>query len=293
MLETRSRADAHFRVAIDTLATLGHAAASVLQNPQLDSLSGQLVVSGDMQGSLRRFTLNGSATGTQLAGFGVHAGHLQTSFSWTGAPNLATPITATMHADSVSAHGQLLDTIDAHGSFHRPTADLALRVRRGAHQTLALAATVQLNPSDIEIHYDSVVAVIDSAGVHSTEPGIVRWSSQGLGLQHVRLQSFPELGRLTIDGSIPIGAPASAPMLVELTLDSVSAATVRSFLGSAPIGRGTMALHASVAGTAGAPAMTGTVDLAGCCGERSTASRCQRALPIRHTNAQRARRAAS
>ena len=248
-----------YSLSVDSIATVARIlAVSDATRAHLDSLTGRLAATGDVRGAAQRFDLSGALSAFALTGFGATIDSLDGSFTWAGGPSLSAPILATVHAAGVSARHIPFDTVDARLAFSRPAGDLTFDVRRARGERYAGSAHVTLDSNETTIRYDSVFAQIDSATIRSEHPGTVRWGPAGLGLEDVALRAMPGNGRVRIDGTLPLGAPAHTPAHIALAVDSLPIETAAT-LAEHPIGpRGTVSARATLGGTAEHPTVTGS-----------------------------------
>ncbi len=250
-----------YRVAIDSLGPVARLLVAGDTSLHLDSLAGSAAATGTVRGAARRFDLDAAFSGTRLSGFGTHIAGLAGSVTWTGAPGPTAQIVATIHADSTVLRHAVLDTIDAHVAFQKPSGAVTLRATRGPHQELALGATVTLAPAATEIRYDSLRIRVDTTTVRSAHPGVVRWGREGLALDGIDLRATPGAARITVDGTFPFKASPGTPIRLALTMDSVSLETIAALGGPASVVNGTLALRATAAGTLGRPVLHGSAEL--------------------------------
>jgi hypothetical protein len=260
-LGLRSNVDGRltYRLAVDSIATVARVLAmSDTMRAHLDSLTGRLVATGDVRGSAHHFDLSGALSAFALAGFGASVDSLEGSFTWAGGPSRDASILATVHAVGVSARHIPFDTVNVRLALSRPTGDLTFDVRRTQGQEYAGAAHIMLDSAETSVRYDSLFARIDSATIRSEQPGTVTWGATGLGLEDVALRAAPGNGRIRVDGTLPLGAPAATPVHIALVIDSLPIETAAT-LAQHPVGpRGTVSLQATLAGTAGHPTVSGS-----------------------------------
>lgn len=219
-------------------------------------VAGALSAKGTIVGSLDRFTLNGTLTGTGIVARGNAARHLQATYSWVDAKTANAKIDVALTADTVSAYGFAFDSVAADLSYAKPSGTVSVRITQGRERDYALRGDFTLDNARNELRLADVTLRFDTTTWRTTHPAAIRWGGRGVEVVNLELRSGPTQ-RLYANGILPTSGPAN----FELAVTNFNVANIADLLQSDLQATGIVSFDARVKGTAESPSVAGTLSL--------------------------------
>ena len=220
------------------------------------ALVGAIRASGTITGSMSRFSLQGTASGTGLVVRGNAARHVAATYRWENARTAQSKLTVALSGDTISAFGFAFDSLAADLSYLKPGGTLSVRIRQGDQRDYALQGDFVLHSTHNEVHLANVALRFDSTTWRATHPSTIRWGSSGIQVVNVELRSGPGQ-RIYANGLLPTEGRANFDLAVEnFALENV-AELLQSDLPLA----GRVSFNAHVEGVATDPRVSGKLDL--------------------------------
>jgi translocation and assembly module TamB len=218
-------------------------------------IAGSLKADGTIAGSVTRFSLDGTASGTGLTLMGYTARHLATTYKWTDAPSKSGAIGAKLRADSVIAYGFAFDSLAGDLGYTAPNGTLSLRVRQGARRDYALNGDFTLDTVRNELRLADVALRFDSTTWKSTHQSAIRFGASGVEVANLELSSGNGR-RIYANGLLPTKGEAN----FDLQVTNFAVENIAELLQSDLPVTGRLSLDAHVAGTGDNPSINGKAD---------------------------------
>lgn len=219
-----------------------------------DSLAGALRANGTLRGGLGGFDAEGRATGTGLLVMGNAAQRLRLQYSVKGALTPEAAIDATANADSVSAAGFALDSLETQLTYRKPGGTARVAVFQDNDRDYLVRADYAIYTDRRELLFNQLRMRFDSTTWTSTHPGALRWGQPGIEIDSLEIRN-PSNGRVFVDGRLP--TEGAANLRVEVANFQVG--DLLGLLQSDVPGRGLLTLNSTVTGTGAAPLLSGDV----------------------------------
>ena len=219
-------------------------------------VAGSVSAKGTIVGSLDRFTLEGTLSGTGIVARGNAARHLQATYRWVDARTANAKMTVALAADTVSAYGFAFDSVSADLSYAKPNGTVAVRVRQGSERDYALRGDFTLDNARNELRLADVTLRFDTTTWQTTHPAAIRWGGRGIEVVNLELRSGPKQ-RIYANGLLPTSGPAN----FELAVTNFNVANIADLLQSDIQATGIVSFDAHVQGTAESPRVNGTLSL--------------------------------
>jgi len=219
-------------------------------------VAGSLNAKGTIVGSLDRFTLEGTLSGTGIVARGNAARHLQATYSWVDARTANAKMNVALTADTVSAYGFAFDSVTADLSYAKPSGTVAVRIRQGSERDYGLRGDFTLDNARNELRLSDVTLRFDTTTWRTTHPAAIRWGGRGIEVVNLELRSGPTQ-RLYANGTLPTSGPAD----FELAVTNFNVANIADLLQSDLQVTGIVSFDAHVKGTAESPRVNGTLSL--------------------------------
>ena len=219
-------------------------------------LAGSVRATGTITGSVRRFSLQGTATGTGLIVRGNAARQVAATYSWENARTVQSKLTVALAGDTISAFGFAFDSLAGDLSYLKPGGSLALRIRQGGERDYAVRGDFVLHPQHNEIHLEDVTLRFDTTSWRTTRPATVRWGGRGIEVVNLELRSGPGQ-RIYANGLLPTEGRAN----FDLAVENFALENIAELLQSDLPLTGRVSLDAHVEGTAADPRVRGKLDL--------------------------------
>jgi translocation and assembly module TamB len=219
-------------------------------------LAGSVRAAGTISGSVSRFSLQGTASGTGLIVRGNSARHLAATYGWENARTAQSKLNLALAGDTISAFGFYFDSLAGGVSYLKPGGTVSLRIRQGSQRDYALQGDYVLHPEHNEIHLSDVALRFDTTSWRTTHPSTVRWGGRGIEVVNLELRSGPTQ-RIYANGLLPTQGRANFDLEVQNFAVENVAELLQSDLGVT----GRVSLTAHVEGTATDPRVNGKLDL--------------------------------
>ena len=220
-------------------------------------LAGSLRANGTITGSISRFSLKGTASGTGLIVQGNSVRHLALVYDWADARTKRSKVTTTLRADTVSAYGFAFDSLAGDLSYTAPNGTLALRVKQGTVRDYALNGDFTVDKDRNELRLADIALRFDSTTWKSTHASTIRFGTAGIEVLKLELTSGPGR-RIYANGLLPTKGVAN----FDLQVSDFAVENVAELLQSDLPVTGRLNLDAHVSGTSADPAVSGKIDFA-------------------------------
>lgn len=218
-------------------------------------VSGSLRASGTVTGSVDRFTLQGTASGSGLIVRGNAAQHVEAAYSWVDARTARSRLSVDLRGDTLSAFGFAFDSLAAQLSYTAPRGTVALRVRQAQERDYSLRGDFTVDRARSELRLADVLLRFDSTLWRSPHPATLRFGSAGVEVVNFELLSGPGR-RIYANGLLPTKGRAN----FDLEVTDFAVENVAELLQSDLAVTGRLTLDAHVSGTAADPSIRGRVD---------------------------------
>ncbi len=219
------------------------------------ALAGSIRAAGTISGSLARFSLRGTASGTGLQVRGNSARHVAATYSWTDARTNRAGLAVQLAGDTISAFGFRFDSLASDLSYLKPSGTVAFRINQGNRRDYALRGDFTLDNARNELRLADVTLNFDTTTWRTTRPSTIRWGGSGVEVVNLELRSGAT-SRIFANGLLPTKGVADFRLSVtDLEVESI-ADVLQSDL--ALTGRAT--LDARVSGTGEDPSVSGKLD---------------------------------
>jgi translocation and assembly module TamB len=219
-------------------------------------IAGSLRAAGTITGSVSRFSLQGSATGTGLIARGNTARHLSASYLWSDARTARSTMSVSLTGDTVSAFGFAFDSVAGDLSYAKPNGTVSVRVRQGGERDYSLRGDVTLDKARNELRIADAQLRFDTTTWRTTHPAAVHWGTRGIEVVNLELRSGPER-RIYANGLLPTAGRAN----FDLAVTNFEIEEIADLLQSDVPLSGNLTLDAHVQGTATDPRANGRLDL--------------------------------
>ena len=219
-------------------------------------VAGSLSASGTITGSVSRFSLTGSATGSGLIVRGNSARHVAATYSWTDARTAQSKMSVAFSGDTISAYGFAFDSLAGQLSYLKPGGTVALYIRQGNERDYSLRGEFTLDKARNELRLADMSLRFDSTTWHTPHPAAVRWGGAGIEVVNFELLSDPNR-RIYANGLLPTSGRAN----FDLAVANFDIEEIADLLQSDLAVAGNLTLDAHVQGTATNPQASGRLDL--------------------------------
>jgi translocation and assembly module TamB len=219
-------------------------------------LAGSVRANGTITGSVSRFSLLGTATGTGLIVRGNSARHVTVSYGWENARTAQSKVNVALAGDTISAFGFAFDSLAGDLSYLKPGGTISLRVRQNDQRDYALRGDFTLDRERNVLNLADVTLRFDTTSWRTTHPATVRWGGRGVEVVNLELRSGPGQ-RIFANGLLPTQGRAN----FDLEVENFAVENVAELLQSDLALAGRVSLAAHVEGTADDPRVNGKLDL--------------------------------
>jgi translocation and assembly module TamB len=222
-----------------------------------DSLAGAIRAAGTLVGGLGGFDTKGTATATGLVVLGNTVQRARTSFEVKGAltPQMAASVVA--NADSISAGGFALDSVETRATYSKPGGTAQVSIYQNTQRDYSVRADYAIFPDRNEVRLNAMGLRFDTTRWASTRPGVVRWGQPGLDLDSIELRNRTN-GRVFVDGRLPTKGTVDLRAVVE----NFEVGDLMGLLQSDVQARGLLSVNTTLAGTMAAPVIRGDAGVA-------------------------------
>jgi translocation and assembly module TamB len=219
-------------------------------------VAGSVSAKGTIVGSIDRFTLEGTLSGSGIVARGNAARHVEATYSWVDAKTAHAKMNVALTADTVSLYGFAFDSVSGDLSYAKPNGTVAIRIRQGSERDYALRGDFTLDNARNELRLADVTLRFDTTTWQTTHPAAIRWGGRGIEVVNLELRSGPTQ-RLYANGLLPTSGPAN----FELAVTNFNVANIADLLQSDLQATGIVSFDAHVQGTAESPRVRGTLSL--------------------------------
>lgn len=220
-----------------------------------EMLAGTLSAKGTVTGSLTKFSLEGTADGSNLIVQGNTANRIAMTYSWVDALTKSSKVEAQLRADTVTAYGFAFDSLAADLGYAAPNGTLAFRVRQGSLRDYSLNGEFTLDRARNEIRLADVKLRFDSTTWASTHTSTIHFGESGVEVVNLELVSGPGR-RIYANGLLPTNGTAN----FDLEVTDFAVENVAELLQSDLPIAGRLNLDAHVTGSAEDPRIAGKLD---------------------------------
>ncbi len=221
-----------------------------------DVLAGSLRAAGTITGSVSRFSLQGTASGTGLVVRGNAARHVNATYNLQDVRTAQTKMSVTLSGDTISAFGFAFDSLASDVSYLRPNGTVAVRIRQNDARDYAVEGDFTVHPTHNEVHLRDIALRFDTTTWRTTHPAAIRWGSSGIEVVKLELRSGPTQ-RIYANGLLPTAGRAN----FDLSVTDFGVENVADLLQSDLAVTGRLSLDAHVQGTSADPEIRGAVGL--------------------------------
>lgn len=219
-------------------------------------LAGSLRAAGTITGSIDRFSLHGTASGTGLIVRGNAARHVSATYAWENARTSQSKMSVALAGDTISAFGFAFDSLAGDLSYLKPNGTVSLRIRQGDQRDYALSGDFTLDKERNVLRLADMALRFDTTTWRSTHPATVRWGGRGVEVVNLELTSGPGQ-RIYANGLLPTEGTAN----FDLQVENFAVENIAELLQSDLQVTGRASLEAHVEGTAADPKVRGRLDL--------------------------------
>ncbi|MES2522108.1 MAG: translocation/assembly module TamB domain-containing protein [Gemmatimonadota bacterium] len=226
-----------------------------------DSLAGAIRARGTLTGGLGGFDTKGEATATGIVAQGSAVQRARATWEWLGALTPEAALSVTANADSVSAAGFALDSVEARGTYRKPGEEAGgtarVAVFQNSNRDYAIRADYSISTERNEARFNEMRMRFDSTRWASTGPGAVRWGQPGIEIDSIDLRNSAN-GRVFLDGRLPTEGAANLRMIIE----NFQVGDLLGLLQSDVQARGLLSINTNLEGTTAAPTIRGAAGIA-------------------------------
>ena len=221
-----------------------------------DSLAGSGLLQGTLRGSIAAFDLEGTLRAAGIVALGNTVQKVQAQYKWTGAMTDDALMDVTAVADSVSAAGFQLDSVNLKGTYKTPGGNARVSVFQNSARDYSLNAAYAVYPDRNEVRFDDLQFRFDSTRWVSTRPGSLLWGQPGIEIETLDLTNG-QGGKIFADGKVPSEGTAN----LALKIDNFEVGDLMGLLQSDLILRGLFSTDTKITGTSAAPVIVGTASV--------------------------------
>jgi translocation and assembly module TamB len=222
-----------------------------------DSLAGAIRANGTLVGGLGGFSTKGTATATGLVVLGNTVQRARTSFDVNGALTPGMAASVVLNADSISAAGFALDSVETRATYSKPGGTAQVSIFQNTQRDYSVGANYAIYPDRNEVQLNAMGLRFDTTRWVSTRPGAVRWGQPGLDVDSIELRNG-STGRVFVDGRLPTNGAVN----MRLAIDNFEVGDLMGLLQSDVQARGLLSVNTTVAGTMAAPRIRGDAGVA-------------------------------
>ena len=221
-----------------------------------DSLAGSGLLQGTVKGSIAVFDLEGTLRAAGIVALGNTVRKVQAQYKWTRALTDDALMDVSAVADSVSAAGFQLDSVNIKGTYKKPGGDARVSVFQNSARDYSLNAAYAVYPDRNELRFDKLRFRFDTTRWASVRPGALFWGQPGIEIQTLELANGKG-GRIFADGKVPSEGVAN----LALKIDNFEVGDLMGLLQSDLALRGLFSTDTKITGTGEAPVIVGTASV--------------------------------
>jgi len=264
-----ARADSVIRATRDEVARA--AGASVRRPPpgpvnppapvRRDSLAGALYAAGVVRGGLPSFDVRGRLGARDVVAAGSSVREVRGEYALVDGGTRNAALALGLQADSASAGGFALDSLDARLTYRFPS-DTSERARGTAQLYVfqqdtteyGVLAEYTLDNERNEAIFNNMRLRFDQTLWTAVRPGVVGWGTRGVDVDSLELRNGAN-GRIFVNGLIPTEGAAD----LDVEIDNFEIGDIVSLLQSDLTAQGLLSVSAQLDGTARAPRLRAAV----------------------------------
>ncbi|MBC8089465.1 MAG: translocation/assembly module TamB domain-containing protein [Phycisphaerae bacterium] len=217
-----------------------------------DSLAGSGLNQGTAVGGLGGFATQGTLRATGLVALGSTVQNARAEYKASGILTDSALFDVNAVADSLSAAGFLLDSVNAKATYRNPGGEARVSVFQNTQREYAMNAAYAIYPDRKELRFEDLRFRFDSTRWVSTQPGSMLWGQPGIEVDKLELTNGKG-GRLFADGKIPSEGAADLTVRV----NNFEVGDLMGLLQSDLELRGLFSVNARIDGTSSAPVIGG------------------------------------
>jgi len=224
-----------------------------------DTLAGALYAAGVARGGIKGFDLRGRFGARDVVALGNTVRELRAEYAWVNALRPGAALVVGAQADSASAAGFALDSIDVRATYRFPAraggraAGMAqLFVFQDDSSEFGVNAEYALDNRRNEVTLRDVRLRLDQTLWTSTHPGVIGWGGDGVDVDSVELRNAVG-GRIYANGHVPTEGAADFDVAIENFEVADAIGLAQGDLEAS----GLVSLGAQLRGTARAPRLDG------------------------------------
>ncbi len=218
-------------------------------------LAGSLRANGTIKGSVDRFSLEGTASGTGLIVQGNAVRHFAADYTWLDARTKKSTVGLKLRADTISAYGFAFDSLAGDLTYLAPNGTVALRVRQGTQRDYSVMGDFTLDKARNLLRLKEIALRFDSTTWRTTHPATIHFGASGVEVVNLELRDGPTR-RIYANGLLPTKGTAN----FDLQVTDFAVENVAELLQSDLALTGRLNLDAHVSGTAEDPRAAGKLD---------------------------------
>ena len=220
-----------------------------------DSLAGAVYAAGVVRGGLPSFDVRGRLGARDVVAMGSSVREVRGEYALVDGGTRNAALALGVQADSASAAGFALDSVDARLTYRFPS-DTSQRARGTAQLYVFQQDTTEygvnaeytLDNERNEAVFNNMRLRFDQTLWTAVRPGVVGWGTRGVDVDSLELRNGAN-GRIYVNGLIPTEGAAD----LDVEVDNFEVADVVSLLQSDVTAQGLVSVSAQLDGTARAP----------------------------------------
>ena len=134
-------------------------------------------------------------------------------YEWLGALTDGVDDRRCADADSVSAAGFALDSVDARATYRKPGGTAQVSIFQNTQRDYSLRADYAIYTDRKELRFNQMRLRFDTTRVGVHAPGAVRWGQPGIEIEILELRNRSN-GRVFVDGRLPTNGAADLRLAV-------------------------------------------------------------------------------
>lgn len=228
---------------------------AVVDTPQVvarNQLSGSLRADGVATGNIKRFSLKGTASGSNIVARGNTVGSFVADYDWVNARTPESQVRVDAQARSVSAAGFNLDSVGAKLTYTKPNGTLQLVINQDNARTYAADAAFTLDKVRNALTLNDLKLQFDTSTWASTHAAALHWGQAGVDVENLELRNGAN-GRIYVNGFVPKQGNAN----LDIALDNVNVEDVISLTQSGINAKGLVSINIHATGTLENPQFKG------------------------------------
>ncbi|GAC1409006.1 MAG: hypothetical protein NVSMB53_00410 [Gemmatimonadaceae bacterium] len=219
---------------------------------RVNDLSGTVRADGVATGSIKSFSLKGTASGSNIVARGNTVGSFIADYDWINARTPQSQVSVNAHAKSIRAVGFDLDSVGAKLTYQKPNGTVQLVVNQDNDLKYSADAAFTLEKIRNELKLNNLRLQFDTSVWASTRVASLHWGQAGVDVQNLELRNGSN-GRIYVNGFIPKQGNAN----FDLAFDNLNVGDVISLTESDINAKGLISLNVHATGTLDNPQFKG------------------------------------